>query len=198
MVNEKNVKSILLVDNYDSFTFNLVQLVHETGLGKCVLVKNDALEALSLDEFDGILLSPGPDLPENSGQLMPFIKKWAGIKPILGVCLGHQAIANVFGAKLYQLNKPVHGCVSLCTKTSDSDVLFKNIEQPFRVGRYHSWAVDQKSLPAEFLVTATSEDHVIMAIRHREWNLRGIQFHPESVMTPSGYQIMKNWMETLA
>lgn len=191
------MKSILLVDNYDSFTFNLVQLLHETGLGKCVLVKNDALENLTLNEFDGILLSPGPDLPENSGQLMPFVKKWAGIKPILGVCLGHQAIAVVFGAKLYQLQKPIHGHVSFCTLTSKSDVLFKNIEEPFKAGRYHSWAVDQKSLPPELVVTAFSEDHVIMAIRHHEWNLRGIQFHPESVMTPTGHQMMKNWIETL-
>lgn len=184
---------IALIDNYDSFTYNLVHLVRSLGTDVDV-IKNDRFRLGDLAAYDKILLSPGPGLPSEAGLLLDVIKEYAGKKPILGVCLGHQAIAETFGARLKNLEKVVHGISSPCRTTTD-DMLFRGLPAEFRVGRYHSWGVVKENLPDCLEVTAMSDDGEIMSIRHREYDLRGIQFHPESVLTPTGGKIMKNWFD---
>lgn len=184
---------IALIDNYDSFTYNLVHLVRSLGTDVDV-IKNDRFRLGDLAAYDKILLSPGPGLPSEAGLLLDVIKEYAGKKPILGVCLGHQAIAETFGARLKNLEKVVHGISSPCRTTAD-DMLFRGLPAEFRVGRYHSWVVVKENLPDCLEVTAMSDDGEIMSIRHREYDVCGIQFHPESVLTPTGGEIMKNWLD---
>jgi anthranilate synthase component 2 len=183
---------IVVIDNYDSFTYNLVHLV--TTLGADVDVKrNDQFTLNDLEKYDRIILSPGPGIPSEAGLLLEVIKKYAGYKPILGVCLGHQAIGEVFGARLENLSEVFHGVATPITVNAD-DYIFKGLDRRIDVGRYHSWVVSGDDFPDCLEVIAESDDGHIMALRHRDYDIRGIQFHPESVLTLEGSRIIKNWL----
>lgn len=184
---------LLIIDNYDSFTYNLVQMIEQCGVTDFKICKNDQVSAEDTMLYDKILLSPGPGLPAEAGNLLPIIKACAVKKDILGICLGHQAITESFGAKLFQLPHPLHGIVSEATITGDP-VLFKNLPQKIKIGRYHSWAVSDKDFPDCLEITSLSDDGIIMSIKHKTLALRGIQFHPESIMTPQGKTIIRNWL----
>ena len=184
--------NIVLIDNYDSFTYNLSHLVKELGANVDIL-KNDAFEMNDLERYDKILLSPGPGVPTEAGQLLEVIKTYAGKKPILGICLGEQAIAEAFGGTLINLEQVYHGIQAEVTVNTD-DYLFKGLPTTIQVGRYHSWVVSPKQIPSCIEVISHSTEGNIMAIRHKTLDLRGIQFHPESVLTPYGKEIMKNWL----
>lgn len=183
---------IAIIDNYDSFVYNLSHLVKELGAEVSVM-RNDQFRMEELNAFDKILLSPGPGIPEEAGQLLDVIRTYAGKKPVLGVCLGEQAIGEVYGGQLVNLDTVFHGIQSPVT-VSAPDYLFEGLPHHFPVGRYHSWVVDRKSLPDCLEVTATSEEGYIMALRHRTLDVRGVQFHPESVLTPDGKQLLANWI----
>jgi anthranilate synthase component 2 len=185
---------ILIIDNYDSFTYNLVHLVNEIGL-QCEVWRNDKFNIDDVDAYDHIILSPGPGIPSEAGLLLDVIEKYAATKSIFGVCLGQQAIAEVFGGKLYNLSRPMHGIATPVKIIDKQEKLFLGLPQSFKVGRYHSWVVDEKGLPADLLITAIDEqDNTIMALRHKQYNVRGVQFHPESVLTEYGREIMQNWL----
>ncbi len=184
---------IVIIDNYDSFTYNLSHLVKELG-GDVTVYRNDQFELEALEAFDKIILSPGPGIPSEAGLLLDVIRTYAGKKPILGVCLGHQAIGEAFGGSLVNLSEVFHG---VCTPAivTEQDYLFEGLSQTIEVGRYHSWVVSHEGLPSCLEVTCLSEEGYIMSMRHREYDIRGIQFHPESVLTPDGKRIMENWMK---
>lgn len=186
-------KKVLVIDNYDSFTYNLVHLVNE--LGREVEVwRNDKFALEDVDKFDQILLSPGPGIPEEAGLLLDVIRKYAPTKSIFGVCLGQQAIAEAFGGKLLNLGRPMHGIATPITVMDKDEVLFKGCPEVINVGRYHSWVVNVKDLPECLKVTAIDHTGEIMALRHTELDVRGVQFHPESVLTEYGKEMMKNWL----
>ncbi|MDY5814303.1 MAG: aminodeoxychorismate/anthranilate synthase component II [Bacteroides sp.] len=185
---------ILVVDNHDSFTYNLVHLIHELNEGIAVnVVKNDAIALNEIDFFDKIVLSPGPGIPREAGLLLSIIRRYAGFKPILGVCLGHQAIGEAFGAQLENLPQVHHGQQSIIQVMNDSP-LFQNLGSTLQVGRYHSWVVSHNEFPTCLKITAQSEEGEIMALEHREKAVYGIQFHPESVLTPLGGKIINNFL----
>ena len=188
------MKKIVIIDNYGSFTYILSHLVKELG-AEVTVYRNDQFEMSQLKVFDKIILSPGPGIPSEAGLLLDVIKTYAGRKPILGVCLGHQAIGEVFGGTLTNLSDVYHGVATPVTITAD-DYLFEGLGKTFEVGRYHSWVVDTKGFPDCLEVTSVSEEGFIMSLRHREYDIRGIQYHPESVLTPGGKTIIKNWLET--
>lgn len=183
---------IIIIDNYDSFVYNLSHLIKEFGV-EVTVKRNDQFKLEDIETFDKILLSPGPGIPEEAGLLMDVIRTYAGKKPILGVCLGEQAIGDVFGGKLTNLDDVFHGIQSQI-KLTVSDYLFEGLPSKIKVGRYHSWIVDKNSLPDCLEVTAVSEEGYIMALRHKTLDIRGVQFHPESVLTPEGKQILYNWI----
>lgn len=183
---------IVIIDNYDSFTYNLSHLVKELGAEVTVL-RNDCFELEDLEAFDKILLSPGPGIPSEAGLLLDVIRTYAGRKPILGVCLGEQAIGEAFGGKLSNLNEVFHGIQSP-VKIIASDYLFEGLPQEIPVGRYHSWVVDREGFPESLEITAISQEGYIMALHHKELDIHGIQFHPESVLTPDGKQMISNWI----
>ncbi len=183
-----------MIDNYDSFTYNLVHLINELGYDTEVW-RNDKFDLPDVAKYDKILLSPGPGIPEEAGLLLEVIKTYAPSKSIMGVCLGQQAIAEAFGGSLLNLGRPMHGIATPVTKTVDNELLFKGIDEEFEVGRYHSWVVDPATLPADLSITAVDHDGQIMAVRHRKHDVCGVQFHPESVLTPQGKQMMQNWLE---
>lgn len=183
---------IVIIDNYDSFTYNLAHLVRELGAEVTVL-RNDQFEMSELEPFSKIILSPGPGIPSEAGLLLDVIRAYAGRKPILGVCLGHQAIGEVFGAKLVNLDDVYHGVATEGTQFGN-DEIFSGLPNRITMGRYHSWVVARDGFPDCLEVTAESDDKQIMALRHREYNIRGIQFHPESVLTPDGRKILQNWL----
>ncbi len=187
---------ILLIDNYDSFVYNLYQFlaVEDPDVR---LVRNDRItpeEALSM-EPDAIVISPGPGKPSDAGVCIGLIRQLKGRIPILGVCLGHQAIGEAFGATVTHASRLMHGKTSLLTDVAD-DIIFKGIKKPVQVARYHSLSVQESTLPQELEVTARSDDGEIMAMRHREYLIYGLQFHPESVMTPEGSAMIRNFLET--
>lgn len=182
----------VIIDNYDSFTFNLAHLLKEVG-AEVDVVRNDQFELPALERYDKIVLSPGPGIPSEAGLLLDVIRAYAGRKPMLGVCLGHQAIGEVFGAKLENLAEVYHGVATDCEHFSN-DPIFNGMPRHFEVGRYHSWVVSKDGLPDCLEVTATSPDGNIMALRHKCYPVHGIQFHPESVLTPLGRQIVGNWL----
>jgi len=184
---------ILLVDNYDSFTFNLAGLVAECGF-ECDVVKNDRVDPHQVEPYRKILISPGPGLPPEAGAVCEIIKKYAATKSILGVCLGHQAIGEAFGAKLGIMGRPEHGVRTKIRVPEDAGDLFAGMPREFEAGVYHSWFVEADSLPACLRVTATAGDGTIMAMSHRDFRVHGVQFHPESVMTPQGIRLMRNWL----
>ena len=183
---------IVIIDNYDSFTYNLSHLVKELG-AEVTVVRNDQFELADLEPYSKIILSPGPGIPSEAGLLLDVIKTYAGKKPILGVCLGHQAIGESFGGKLENLSDVFHGVATPCRIIAD-DPIFSGIERTITIGRYHSWVVSNEGLPDCLEVTAISDEGQIMALRHRELNVRGIQFHPESVLTPDGRKMLQNWL----
>ena len=184
--------NIVIIDNYDSFTYNLSHAVKALGANVTV-VRNDQFDLKDLETFDKIILSPGPGIPSESGLLLDVIRTYAGKKPILGICLGEQAIGEAFGAKLINLKDIFHGVQTPVQILSD-DVLFKSLPNKLMVGRYHSWVVSKEGLPDDLEVTALSEEGYIMGLRHKEFDIHGIQFHPESVLTPEGTRIIQNFI----
>ena len=184
---------VVIIDNYDSFTYNLAHLVKQLG-AKVEVFRNDQFTLNQLERFTKIILSPGPGIPEEAGLLMDVIRTYAGRKPMLGVCLGHQAIAEVFGGKLVNLKEVYHGIATEGTQFGN-DPVFSGLPNRIVMGRYHSWVVDRAGFPDCLEVTAMSDDGQIMALRHRNYNIHGIQFHPESVLTPEGATIVRNWLQ---
>lgn len=190
-----NIMNILLIDNYDSFTYNLSQYLEEEG-GDDVEVtvwRNDQFDIDDVERFDKIVLSPGPGVPDEAGLLKAVIRRYAPTKPILGVCLGEQAIGEVFGAEIYNLNTVFHGIQS-SVRIVASDYIFDNLSDSIKVGRYHSWVVGKEGFPNELEVTAVSDEGQIMALKHRVYDVHGIQFHPESILTPKGRTIIRNFI----
>ncbi len=184
---------IVIIDNYDSFTYNLAHLIRELGAEVTVL-RNDRFELSALEQFDKIVLSPGPGIPSEAGLLLDVIRRYAGVKPILGVCLGHQAIGEVFGGELVNLGEVFHG-VATPTHITVRDYLFEGLGDDIQVGRYHSWVVSAESVPDCLEVTSVSPEGYVMSLRHKDYDVRGIQYHPESVLTEDGKQIIGNWLK---
>ena len=187
---------ILLLDNYDSFTFNLVHLLESFDGIDVQVHRNDSFQVEDSGAYDKIVLSPGPGLPAEAGILKPLIKEMAGKKSILGVCLGMQAMAEVFGGKLFNLDKVQHGVASEITVTDSKEILFRNLPGIFKTGRYHSWMVENKTLPECFQITSVDASQNIMSLRHKEYDLCGVQFHPESVLTQYGKEMIGNWLRS--
>lgn len=192
---QENTQKILVIDNYDSFTYNLVHLLHECGQ-EATVWRNDQFDLQAVEEFDAILLSPGPGIPAEAGLLLDVIRRYADHKKILGVCLGLQAIAEVYGGKLYNLPKPVHGTATALQVNVQNDALFQGLPTSFMVGRYHSWAVSTDDFPEELQITAVDEGGTIMALSHRDLPIQGVQFHPESILTENGRALMMNWLNS--
>ncbi len=184
---------ILIFDNYDSFTYNLVHLVKELGYTDVDVFRNDKIALEDVAKYDKIILSPGPGIPSEAGLLLPLIKEYAGKRPILGVCLGHQAIGEAFGAQLKNLEDVYHG-VATRINITQPDYIFDTLGSELEVGRYHSWIVDNNGLPDCIEITATDNNGQIMALKHKEFDVHGVQFHPESVLTPAGETIVKNFL----
>ncbi len=185
---------ILVFDNYDSFTYNLVHLVEKITDEKPDVFRNDKIALEDVGNYDKIILSPGPGIPEEAGLLLPLIKMYAASKPILGVCLGHQAIGQAFGADLINLDTVYHGVATNIIQTENKSILFKGLENEFEAGRYHSWIIDETTLSKDFEVTAYDENNYIMAMQHKKYDLQSVQFHPESILTPEGEIMMRNWL----
>lgn len=190
------MKKILIIDNYDSFTYNLVQIIDQNFDGEYEVKRNDEFTIEEVDEFDGIILSPGPGVPDEAGLLKEVIEKYAPTKKIFGVCLGLQAIAEVFGGKLKNLNQVHHGIKTIMKQTDDSDMIFEDVPKEFEAGRYHSWIVDKAFLPEQLVVSCVDEDGEIMAAKHKDYEVRGVQFHPESVLTEHGEQMVINFLKS--
>lgn len=186
--------NILVFDNYDSFTYNLVHLVEKIINGKVTVHRNDKIRLEDVKAYDKIILSPGPGIPEEAGLLLPLIKEYAATKSIFGVCLGQQAIGEAFGGKLINLSEVYHGVATPVQIISRAGRLFNELPDELEVGRYHSWVVDEKTLPAELEVTARDANGYVMALQHKTYDVSGVQFHPESVLTPKGEQILRNWL----
>lgn len=186
---------ILVFDNYDSFTYNLVHLVQKITTEPVNVFRNDQITMEKIGEYDKIILSPGPGIPEEAGLLLPLIRQYALSKSILGVCLGHQAIAESFGAKLFNMPHVFHGVANKIITGNDPGFLFEDVPENFQAGRYHSWVVDEKNLPVELRVTARDEEGRIMALQHLSLDISGVQFHPESIMTEYGEKIISNFLK---
>lgn len=188
------MKNILVIDNYDSFVYNLVHYLEEFD-AKVTVKRNDEIDLDEVAQYDKILLSPGPGIPDEAGQLKAIIKAFAQEKPMLGVCLGQQAIMEVFGGELLNLDKVHHGVATEMKTLVEDEVLYKGLPSTMMVGRYHSWVVKQE-LPDCLEATSVDEQGQIMSLRHKDYDVRGVQFHPESVLTPEGKQMIKNWIES--
>lgn len=185
---------ILLLDNYDSFTYNLHQCLRELKAGTVDIRFNNDISLAEVADYDAIVLSPGPGLPADAGIMPALIRQYAASKPILGVCLGHQAIAEAFGGQLYNLPRVFHGIATPIRFCDDESPLFQGIPDGFAAGRYHSWVVSNNSFPADLRVTATDGEGTIMALQHRLYPVFGVQFHPESILTPSGNTLLMNFL----
>ena len=186
---------ILVFDNYDSFTYNLVHLVEKILPVKVDVFRNDEIQLEKIKEYDKIILSPGPGIPAEAGLLLPLIREYASSKSILGVCLGHQAIGEAFGGELINLSKVYHGVSTSCRILKSSNDLFEGLPPELEIGRYHSWIVSKEKLPGVLEVTAEDENGYIIGLRHTTYDVQGVQFHPESVLTPQGEAILKNWLK---
>ena len=184
---------IVIIDNYDSFTYNLAHLVKELGV-EVTVYRNDQFELPQLEEFDKIILSPGPGIPSEAGLLLDVIRTFAGKKPMLGVCLGHQAIGEVFGGQLTNLSDVFHGVATEGTQFGN-DPIFAGLPKRIVMGRYHSWVVSKDGFPSCLEITAESDEGQVMALRHKEYDIHGIQFHPESVLTTEGKTMLDNWLK---
>jgi len=185
---------ILVFDNYDSFTYNLVHLVEKILHTKVDVFLNDEIPLEKVKGYDKIILSPGPGIPREAGSMLALIKEYASSKSILGVCLGHQAIGEAFGGKLENLDTVYHGIAMPLKNIDTQNILFKGIEEGVEVGRYHSWIISDKDFPAELAITARDENGYIMALQHKTYDIQGVQFHPESVLTSCGETILRNWL----
>jgi anthranilate synthase component 2 len=188
------MKKILIFDNYDSFTYNLLHTVQSLGHSEVDVIRNDRMTLEEVERYDKIILSPGPGLPEEAGLLLPLIERYAATKCILGVCLGHQAIGQLFGAKLENIPHVFHG-VQTPAQIVAEDYLFAGLPEEMEVGRYHSWIVSSENFPSELQITALDKEGAIMALRHRTLDLHGVQFHPESILTPQGTAIIRNFLD---
>ncbi|OJW37073.1 MAG: aminodeoxychorismate/anthranilate synthase component II [Sphingobacteriales bacterium 46-32] len=191
---------ILVFDNYDSFTYNLVHLVEKILHQRVDVCRNDQIALDNVAAYDKIILSPGPGIPEEAGLLLPLIKEYAAVKSILGVCLGHQAIGQAFGGKLVNLSTVYHGVATPIQQVSglvpgNFPSLLDGLAPELEVGRYHSWVVAEEDFPAELEITARDSNGYIMALRHRKYDVQGVQFHPESVLTPQGEKMLRNWLQ---
>ena len=189
---------ILVFDNYDSFTYNLVHVVEKILNQKVDIFRNDKIALEQVNDYDKIILSPGPGIPVEAGLLLPLIQRYAPTKSILGVCLGHQAIAEAFGGTLINLKNVFHGIATpidlLKNETGENSKIFTSLPEQITVGRYHSWVVNESDLPSELTITAKDESGLIMAMQHKSFDVTGVQFHPESVLTPEGETIIRNWL----
>jgi anthranilate synthase component 2 len=188
------MSSVLIFDNYDSFTYNLVHLVERQLHAKVAVCKNDEYSIDKIGHYKKIILSPGPGLPDEAGLLKQVISTYGPTHSILGVCLGHQAIAEVYGARLINLKNVFHGVATKIVLTESHSVLFKNFPKTFNAGRYHSWVVDEATIPSTLEVLAYDEAGSVMALRHRQFDIHGVQFHPESIMTEYGEKLLHNWL----
>lgn len=186
-------KQILVIDNFDSFVYNLVHYLEEFDC-EVVVKRNDEISLEEIDAFEKILLSPGPGIPSEAGIMNELILKYASTKSIFGVCLGQQAIGEVFGGKLDNLNEVYHGVSTFTIRTMDDEKIYKDVPKYFEVGRYHSWVVSNDDFPGELEITSVDEKGQIMSLRHKTYDVRGVQFHPESILTPQGKKIIENWV----
>lgn len=185
---------ILVFDNYDSFTYNLVQMIEKIVGEKVTVFRNDQISLEDVDQYDKIILSPGPGIPEEAGILLDLIKKYAPTKSIFGVCLGQQAIAEAFGGSLINLSEIFHGVATDVQVTKENTKLFKDLPQTIEAGRYHSWAVNLEDFPEELEITAVDKDGMIMGLQHKTFDVHAVQFHPESILTPQGFKILENFL----
>ncbi len=188
-------KKIIVIDNYDSFTYNLVHYIEKITDKRVDVFRNDEISVDDVGNYDKILLSPGPGLPIEAGIILDIIKKYGPSRSILGVCLGHQAIGQAFGGNLINLDKVYHGIATEIEVLTPNDPLYKGIPAKFNVGRYHSWVVEKENLPDCFTITSIDEKGLIMGISHKKFDIRGVQYHPESVLTEHGLAIVKNWLD---
>lgn len=190
------MKKVLVIDNYDSFTYNLVHYLEDLDC-EVTVYRNDEFTIEEIKDFDKILLSPGPGIPDEAGLLKEVIKTYAPTKSIFGVCLGQQAIGEVFGGTLTNLEKVYHGVATNVTLTNSDEVLFKDMPNQFEVGRYHSWVVANENFPEDLEITSVDENGEIMSLKHKTFDVRGVQYHPESVLTPLGKKILENWINSI-
>ena len=188
------MKKILVIDNYDSFTYNLVHYVEKLTDDPVDVFRNDQISIKEIDKYDKIILSPGPGIPDEAGISKELVKTYAPTKSILGVCLGHQAIAEVFGGKIYNLDRVYHGVATTVILTNNVDYIFKDIPKVFNAGRYHSWMVARDGFPEDMFISSIDENGEIMSISHKKYDVKGVQFHPESVLTENGLKIIENWL----
>lgn len=189
------MRSILVIDNYDSFTYNLVYYIEKITGEKTDVYRNDEITIDEVDRYKKILLSPGPGIPNEAGICLDLVRRYAPTKSIIGICLGHQAIAEAFGGRLLNLSQVHHGVKSQVTILNNREPLFSGIPAILEAGRYHSWVVERDSLPSCFTITCEDKEGIVMGISHKQYDLRGLQFHPESVLTEYGMDIMRNWIE---
>ena len=185
---------ILVFDNYDSFTYNLVQMIEEIVGHEVDVIRNDQIPLAEIEKYDKIILSPGPGVPEEAGILLDLIKTYAPTKSIFGVCLGQQAIAEAFGGNLINLSEIFHG-VATEAKQTQEHILFNNLPEILEVGRYHSWAVNPEGFPEELEITSVDNQGMIMSLKHKKYDVHGVQYHPESILTPSGRKIIENFLK---
>jgi anthranilate synthase component 2 len=190
------MKKVLVLDNYDSFTYNLVHMLREISGGVVDVVRNDVIDLDEVEAYSHVVLSPGPGLPSEAGKMPSLVERYAPSKKILGVCLGHQCIGELFGGSLVNLPTVLHGKGIESIVTDTEEILFKGIPERFLAGRYHSWVVSSKNFPSTLKVTATDDMGEISALRHREYDVCGVQFHPESILTPEGITMLTNWYES--
>lgn len=186
---------VLVVDNYDSFTYNLVHVINKIGGVQVDVFRNNEISIEEIEQYDKIVLSPGPGLPAEAGLLMDIIRTYASKKSILGVCLGHQAIGEAFGGRLHNLNRVYHGLATPITLTRSKTILFEGLPETFEAGRYHSWIVEKENLPECFEITSLDNEGMIMSMRHKDYDIESVQFHPESVLTPMGEKMIENWLK---
>lgn len=184
---------ILVLDNYDSFTYNLVHILRELGHSPDV-IRNDKITVEAVAAYDKILLSPGPGVPDEAGIMKAVVRTYGPTKSILGICLGHQGIGEVYGAALYNIPKVLHGVTSMATVQDPDEYMFEGVSPKFQATHYHSWAVRPETMPADLRVTAVNDEGLVMGLRHAVYDVRGLQFHPESVMTPEGPRMLANWL----
>ena len=188
------MKKILVIDNYDSFTYNLVQYIERLTGSSPSVFRNDEIPLDDVDGYDKILLSPGPGVPSEAGICIELIRRYAESKSIIGICLGHQAVCEAFDGKIFNLSNVYHGVATKVNLSDRDELLFRNLPDSIIAGRYHSWAVSEEEIPACLTVTCRDEQGIIMGIRHKENDVRGLQFHPESVLTENGIEIIRNWI----
>ncbi len=194
-INSQSSAKVLVFDNYDSFTYNLVQIIERILNEKVDVVRNDEITLDEIGKYDQIILSPGPGIPEEAGILLDLIREYASSKSILGVCLGQQAIAEAFGGSLINLSEIFHGVATSAELVKENTKLFRNLSSGLEVGRYHSWAVNPDDFPEELEITAVDKDGMIMALQHKSYDVHGVQFHPESILTPDGEVIIRNFLK---